>query len=198
MTAGACPACGAPNPRPITYGYDLAIETDDQINRGCLRPTDAPEWQCRTCGDEWAHPPTISTTPCPDCGELLHRRPPATLHCPQCRYTRTGGTDAVFDPATPADRIVELLDIDYDNTTNADGEPINWDGQTRAEELEMYEFNLAEGNVYIDGVGWLVHDDAVAEVGPEAVAMASAELQHHVDSLRSDLATDPASGADPR
>jgi hypothetical protein len=53
-----CPACGAPDPLPIIYGYP-GLEMMEQSERGeislggCLIFENQPEWHCARCEHEF-------------------------------------------------------------------------------------------------------------------------------------------------
>jgi hypothetical protein len=70
----------------------------------------------------------------------------------------------------------QFLDVDAEGD---DG--LNVDGQTEDEWLDLMWFNLGEGNVYVDGYGWLEAEAAIAEVGIEEVEQFRAELRAQLD-----------------
>ena len=58
-TRPACPDCGTnENVVPIVYGKPgrelvEAAERGEVVIKGCVRPGEAPEWHCKSCGREW-------------------------------------------------------------------------------------------------------------------------------------------------
>lgn len=83
----------------------------------------------------------------------------------------------------------------------ADGLPRNWDGQTDEEFLALFQQNHDDGLVLVDVDRWVVYDDAIDEIGVDAVRRLRHEMERFLGlerrfvGLEREARQDPGDGA---
>lgn len=95
-------------------------------------------------------------------------------------------SDSSDDVSASSDEVVGAP-LDTSGGVPDDSQERNWDGQTRAEYLDMLQASHDDGNVIMDDDRTLVREDAIDEVGVKEVARLRGEMQTYLKRAWNEL-----------